>query len=357
MVAEWKPIPLPGCDDLIEQDTAPRETAVDWATGEVFTVHPLAARFPLLPDDELADLAADIRANGLAVPILLNPADHQLLDGRNRLRACDIAHVEPHYQLYAGDDPAAAIIALNVHRRHITQGACSMAVALDRLLSKRPVRDAARDAGASMAGVGQASVVLQYASELADRVMHGESLKEAYAIAQERKRQEDADAANLKALKTQQPTLAAQVEAGTLSIGEAVAAARAIERTAAEESEIARLRQAIDLAREEIGNPTPLPVNPPDLTTRFVADAEPEYAHGNTKADLQAEHAYLTSLTNLVRQVEHVAAQPPLLNVSWAEGHLNAVRSAAHGVVSAAYRLVETHEAALGDSARIRKVK
>lgn len=357
MAIEYKPITLPGCDELIEPNTDSHETAVDWATGEVFSVHPLAARFPLLPDDELADLAEDIRANGLAVPILLNPVDHQLLDGRNRLRACDLARVEPHYQLYAGDDPAAAIIALNVHRRHITQGACSMAVALERLVTRRSGRSAAKAAGASRAGVGQASVVLQYAAELADRVMHGESLQDAYAEAQERKRRQEADAANLKALKTQQPMLAAQVEAGELTIGEAVAAARAIERTAAEESEIARLRQAIDLAREEIGSPLPLPASPPDLTLRFTEDKQPEFVRGATSADLKAEHEYLMRLVNLRRQVEALATEPPLVRVSWSDGHMNAVRSAAHGIITAAYGLVEVHEAALGDSARIRQVK
>ena len=57
-------------------------------------VHPVAALFPMLADDEIEELAADIKARGLLQPIVLD-AEGRVLDGRNRLAACEIAGVEP----------------------------------------------------------------------------------------------------------------------------------------------------------------------------------------------------------------------------------------------------------------------
>ena len=92
-------------------------------------VHPFAARFPMLDDDDLADLAADIAANGQREPITLN-LDGVLIDGRNRLEACRRAGVEPTWETRDIADPVAFILSLNVRRRHLTKRQIAMAVAM-----------------------------------------------------------------------------------------------------------------------------------------------------------------------------------------------------------------------------------
>ena len=80
--------------------------------------HPLADLFPMLSDDELSELAADIKKNGLTDEIVV--LDGQILDGRNRYRACQIAGVEPRLSEFSGDDPTAFVVSKNLHRRHLT---------------------------------------------------------------------------------------------------------------------------------------------------------------------------------------------------------------------------------------------
>jgi hypothetical protein len=92
-------------------------------------IHPIADLFPMMTGEELANLAADIKANGLLHPIVVDK-DGVLIDGRNRDSACEIAGVEPATVLFEGDDPRAYIIANNVSRRHLTRGQQAMAVAV-----------------------------------------------------------------------------------------------------------------------------------------------------------------------------------------------------------------------------------
>lgn len=81
--------------------------------------HPLADLFPLMAADELQRLADDIKANGLRDPIVT--LGGQILDGRNRYKACRMAGVEPKAEVFCGTDPVAFVVSKNLHRRHLNE--------------------------------------------------------------------------------------------------------------------------------------------------------------------------------------------------------------------------------------------
>lgn len=84
--------------------------------------------YPMLSEEALAELAADIKENGQQSPITVT-ADGVLLDGRNRLKACEIAGVEPRVTIHQGDDEGAFVRSSN-ERRHQSTGSRAMSTAL-----------------------------------------------------------------------------------------------------------------------------------------------------------------------------------------------------------------------------------
>ena len=90
--------------------------------GRRAPAHPAADAFPLLSKDEISALAADIGRNGQRVPALLQQAEDGadwVVDGRNRLWACEEAGVEPevgHVEPTA--DAVQVIVSVNLGRRH-----------------------------------------------------------------------------------------------------------------------------------------------------------------------------------------------------------------------------------------------
>ena len=152
---------------------------------EGLKTHPIAALFPMLPEAELRDLADDIHQHGLQQPIVIQ--GDTLLDGRNRLAACELASVEPIYREYEGDDPTAFIISANLKRRHLTESqrgmiAGKMANMLQGNYSKAanlplsPISqpEAAKLMNVSVRTIRDAKVVSDKSPELAKQVEAGE---------------------------------------------------------------------------------------------------------------------------------------------------------------------------------------
>jgi hypothetical protein len=127
-----------------------------------FDFHPLANIFPLIEGAAFDELVADIKSHGLREPIWLY--DGQILDGRNRYRACDVAGIEPRFTVYEGDNPLAFVISLNLKRRHLNESQRAMiASKLANLGEGRPSKTAqiyavSQSEAAELLNVSRASV-------------------------------------------------------------------------------------------------------------------------------------------------------------------------------------------------------
>jgi len=201
-------------------------------------VHPLAALFPMLPEDELQELAEDIADNGLRNPIVLDDGG-RIIDGRNRYAACRRAGVEPRFEYLNGQDVRAFIVSQNINRRHLTSGQRAMAVAMmlpdvehggDRKSTSRS-SSATELEGVSRSRVSMARAVLRASPPLADQVMAGESsLDQAFRDIQEAQGKDINRTRRLRTLRERRPDLANAVIEDTLTL-------EAAERKATEDAD------------------------------------------------------------------------------------------------------------------------
>lgn len=108
------------------------------------TFHPLANIFPLIEGDRFDELVASVKANGLRNPIVLH--DGQVLDGRNRYRACQVAGVDTRFEMFAGGDALAFVMDENLNRRHLNESQRAMVAArLANLPQGRPANLPVKD--------------------------------------------------------------------------------------------------------------------------------------------------------------------------------------------------------------------
>lgn len=86
-----------------------------------FKAHPIADIWPMMSDEEIKSLAEDIKQQGLIEPVWIY--EDQIIDGRNRAAACEIAGVEIITRTYKGNNPVGFAFSLNEKRRHLSSGA------------------------------------------------------------------------------------------------------------------------------------------------------------------------------------------------------------------------------------------
>ena len=119
--------------------------------SKALRVHPAASLFPEMNASEFASLKADIRDRGLMVPISLS-ADGRIIDGRHRYKACRELKIEPTCVRNKGYDNeaiiAAAIVSLNLKRRHLDESQRAMVAArLRAIFSKENASPAKKEEG------------------------------------------------------------------------------------------------------------------------------------------------------------------------------------------------------------------
>lgn len=141
-----------------------------------YEIHPAAELFPMMSDAELSELADDIKENGLLEPVVIH--DGKVLDGRNRLRACEIAGVEPRFENPSNPVGSLVIYVLskNLHRRHLTvsqRGAIAAEVVplMAEEAQRRQVSHLKNQPCASLAQIGTDDITGGRSSEIAAKAL------------------------------------------------------------------------------------------------------------------------------------------------------------------------------------------
>lgn len=249
-----------------------------------YAVHPMAARFPMWPHDRLVELAADIKANGLNIPIVVWTRSPMLLDGRNRLAACEIAEVEPDVEFYDGEDPRALIISRNIQTREMTASQKAVLLALEfpegTAKGGRGKKENLLDSkGFSGPLLSQARQIVRWAGDEAENVIGGAiKFDAALKKAADNRQAASSTEARLQRLRDGAPELAQQVPE-TLTLDEAEAAwnerqrqqrgiveagRRALSEITAIRSTVLNIRMALDLGE-------PLLLDPDDVAVAIDA--------------------------------------------------------------------------------------
>ena len=89
--------------------------------------HRYSEVFPTIDGHEFDELVESIKKHGQLHPLVMYQG--KVLDGRNRLRACDALGIKPKTVDYKGTDPIGHILSLNLNRRHLNASQRAMIVA------------------------------------------------------------------------------------------------------------------------------------------------------------------------------------------------------------------------------------
>lgn len=151
-------------------------------------IHPACAMMPPLPPKAFADLRASIKRIGLVQPILTT-TDGSVIDGKNRLHACELEGVTPVFGSadLNGMDPVLWVLEVNRHRLRTSSQLALAAARLVTATDGRPAKTSANGGGSltrddvakalklSKAAIDRAKFLLEHAvPELVAYVEYGE---------------------------------------------------------------------------------------------------------------------------------------------------------------------------------------
>ncbi len=270
-------------------------------------VHPAADIFPMVADDSLASLAESIKANGLRFPLVVREVPNQdgeiereLIDGRNRLRACEVAGVEPTFTLFEGsnDDVLAFIADVNLERRDLKKGQKAMALAMLYPEAKRGMHSQSRNGTGkefSKQRLADARAVLRHSSVLAEDVLADRiPLDKALEQIKSEQQRSIGTEARLDRLRLEAPDLADFVDDERMSLSEGCAA-----NEKRQEERAHRLKQADEAGKSlwhdisnqlgiiahgrELGKPYVLPDGDRELAEIVLGELT-EIVNGKVKA-------------------------------------------------------------------------
>lgn len=229
-----------------------------------------ADAFPMIPPDEMAELAEDIKENGLHEPLVIGLVGDEwmLIDGRNRREACRIAEITPTYRVVEAEPEKlrSMVWSWNGPRRHMTSSQKAMAYALMFPETKRGMGAVSlfpngNNDGVNKAVISRARFILKHDPEKAEFVRDGHPnfpLSKTYddvkkevetrKAAAEKQRQE---LERLTTLRAEFPELALLVDEGRNTLDEALATAESRKRKAAEEAQRIQQEEEARLAEEE----------------------------------------------------------------------------------------------------------
>lgn len=112
--------------------------------------HEYADLFPMLSDEELNVIVEDMRQNGYDASAPIVTLKGEILDGRNRYKAAQLAGVVPVFVEYDGDDPLGYVIRHNLKRRHLNE---SQRAVIAAKLANMTKADAGRRGGLANANL------------------------------------------------------------------------------------------------------------------------------------------------------------------------------------------------------------
>lgn len=178
-------------------------------------IHPLARALPPMTDAEFRALRDDIAFQGQLEPITILAG--AVLDGIHRQRACHELGGKfwpPRSIEYAGDAPAAFVIARNVRRRHLSVGQqAAVAASLARYYRSKYPKTSGADLAKVSKDLGLAELPDNSGTSLTDKsgTAHHDGL---FTLVAKSVGVDRGAVETFETLRKQTPELAAQVAAG-----------------------------------------------------------------------------------------------------------------------------------------------